>query len=280
MRGGNLAVWFLYRTFLGRGILHLIQKTHADKTAVWFLKSKYSSPFINWYAKRHNIPLHDFPEQNFQTFQEFFARKRSYIFFDPQPDHLISPCDGYLSKFPIEENQTFYIKGSHYRLKDLLQVDALRQSFQGGDCLIFRLTPSDYHHYCYIDHGYQGSNHYIPGHLHSVQPLACETVPVFTHNRRLWTLLETENFGPVVQICVGALIVGGIVNEHENTYFEKGMEMGHFDLSGSTIVLLFQKNRICLTDEILDRLTGQDELRVRQGMCIGYRIENWGNAVS
>lgn len=59
--------------------------------------------------------------------------------------------------------------------------------------------------------------------------------------RRMWTILDTVNFGKVAQIEIGALLVGGIVNDHENVMMRKGAEMGHFELIGSTIVLLFKK---------------------------------------
>lgn len=65
--------------------------------------------------------------------------------------------------------------------------------------------------------------------------------PVYRQNRRMWTILDTVNFGKVAQIEIGALLVGGIVNDHENVMMRKGAEMGHFELIGSTIVLLFKK---------------------------------------
>ena len=84
----------------------------------------------------------------------------------------------------------------------------------------------------------------------------------------------TEHFGPVVQTEVGALLVGGIVNEMENTFITKGMEMGHFELAGSTIVLLFQKDRISLLPEIRDKLDSGKEFRVELGKQIGRCCRN------
>lgn len=40
--------------------------------------------------------------------------------------------------------------------------------------MILRLCANDYHHYCYIDDGFQGRNHFVKGLLHSVQPIALE----------------------------------------------------------------------------------------------------------
>lgn len=132
---------------------------------------------------------------------------------------------------------------------------------------MLRLCPSDYHHYCYIDDGFQGENHFIPGVLHSVQPIACEKYPVFFLNRRSWTLLHTNHFGPVVQTEIGALVVGGIVNLRENQPMRRGQEKGYFELAGSTITLLFQKDCIRLKPELLTALE-RGEVQVRQGQWI------------
>lgn len=269
MNENSSSVHFLYGTTIGRFLLLLIQTCRMDLLIVKFLRSPLSRFIISGYAKRHNISLQEFKGQTFHSFGDFFVRKKDRIEADLTPSHLISPCDGYLSAFPIQEDGCFFIKGSYYRLCDLLPDFELSKIFHGGDCLIFRLCASDYHHYCYIDNGLQGKNHYIPGKLHSVQPIACEKYPVYTLNRRVWTMLSTEHFGPVVQTEIGAFIVGGIVNERENTRFFKGEEMGHFELSGSTIVLLFQKGRISLSPHIERQLADGREVRVKQGMCIG-----------
>ena len=260
---------FLYGTVAGRFLTKLILHAHADQLAAAFLRSGLSRPYIGWFAKKHGIELDQAQEMNYHSFQDFFAREREGALLDITPEHLISPCDGWLSAYPILEDSSFAIKGSRYRLEDLLQDQELARSYPGGDCLIFRLCPTDYHRYCYIDDGFQGENHHIPGVLHSVQPIACETVPVYTLNTRCWCLMETDHFGPVVQTEVGALLVGGIVNPSENHCFFKGMEKGHFELAGSTIVLLFQKDRIRLLPELLEELADGNEVRVEQGVRIG-----------
>lgn len=272
MNGNSSSVAFLYGTAFGRFLTQLILKSHADRLAARFLGTRLSRPFIGWYAGRNNIPLTAEQKKSFRSYQEFFIRTRPDVPMDVAPDHLISPCDGWLSAFPIREDSSFAIKGSRYRLEDLLQDGELARSFHGGDCLIFRLCPTDYHHYWYVDDGWQGENHYIPGVLHSVQPIACETYPVYTLNARCWTLLTTEHFGPVVQIEVGALMVGGIVNDQENAQMRKGTEMGHFELAGSTIVLLLQKNRVRLLPALREKLNSGEEVRVEQGMHVATAL--------
>lgn len=45
--------------------------------------------------------------------------------------------------------------------------------------------------------------------------------------------------------------------------------MGRFELAGSTIVQLFEKDRIQLLPQLLSRLAGGREARVQLGMWIG-----------
>lgn len=266
------SVEFAYRTALGRFLLRIVLRTHMDRIAVAYLKSPLSRPLIGRYIKKHRIPMDDFEGRNFRTFRDFFARRKADIRFDMAPGHLISPCDSFLSAYRIEKDSIFNIKGTEYSIKELIGSQELAEEYSKGLCLMFRLCASDYHHYCYLDDGYQGKNHYIPGSLHSVQPAAYEKYPVFKTNRRTWTLLATENFGPVIQVNVGAFVVGGIVNLRENARFSKGSEMGYFDLCGSTIVLLFKENRISLLSEIEEKILHDREARVTQGMWIADAI--------
>lgn len=275
VREGSFVVRFLYGTSLGRCLLNFILRTGADRLAVKFLWSRASRPVVLWYARRHGIELPPEQMRQYKTFREFFIRQKDSIVVDGTPEHLISPCDGWLSVYPIREDNSFFIKGTVYRLNDLLEDEELSIRYHGGVCLIFRLTPADYHHYIYFDDGYQGENHFIPGSLHSVQSAACSVYPVYTLNRRMWTLLATEHFGPVIQTEVGALVVGGIIPSRSDGRFCRGMEMGRFELAGSTIVLLFEKDRVHLRPHLAKALKELGEIRVETGMWIGNTFKRW-----
>lgn len=269
MSNTSKSVTFLYGTAFGRGILKTVMCLHLDCIAVWFLRSRFSKVLNNGYIKRNNISVTEEEKATFRSFRDLFARTRVNNNIDMAPTHLISPCDSWLSVFKIDNESQFSIKSSHYALRDFLQDEELAKNFINGDCLIFRLCASDYHHYHYIDNGYQKENHFIKGALHSVQPIACEKYPVYVKNRRSWCMLETENFGNVIQCEIGALVVGGIANEKENAAFTKGEEKGHFELAGSTIVLLFEEGKIALKEELLAKLSGGSEVKVTLGEWIG-----------
>ena len=243
-------VSFLYGNCVGRLLLKIIMKLHLDRIATRFLWSSSSKILIGRYAKKNNIPLTKEQKASFGTFRDFFVRTREDVPMDMEEGHLISPCDGWLSAYKVDADSCFEIKNSHYGIDDFLGDKELSKNYQNGLCLVFRLCASDYHHYCYIDDGYQGKNHPIPGVLHSVQPIACEKYPVYVLNKRSWCLLTTEHFGSAVQCEIGALVVGGIFNERENTRFRKGQEKGHFELAGSTIVLLFEQNKVDLNPSV------------------------------
>lgn len=268
MSGNDSVMRFLYGTVPGRAALGLIQKTRAERVAVRFLHSPLSRPLIARFARAHHIPEDQWRGRKFRSCREFFIRRLDRD-ADMTPDHLISPCDGWLSVFPIEETSSFSIKRSRYRVADLLGDAQLAERFRGGMCMIFRLCASDYHRYCFIDDAVLGENHFIPGVLHSVQPIACERYPVYTLNRRSWCRMDTEHFGTVVQTEIGALVVGGIVNHHANCAVHRGEEKGYFDLAGSTITLFFEPGRVTLRPEFARALRDCDEVRVERGQWIG-----------
>ena len=116
------AVRFLYDTALGRGLLKIVQRLHLDRLAVWYLRSRWSRPYIAKFARKNSIPLTKAELQSFPTYRDFFLRERAPRPVDPAPDHLVSPCDGWLSAFPVTDGCSFAIKGSRYRVADLLHI--------------------------------------------------------------------------------------------------------------------------------------------------------------
>lgn len=263
------AMEIMYGSVAGRSILNLLLKAGLPKVMASYLHSPLSRSMIGNFVKKNSINMDEYEAQDYSNFADFFIRKRCDTSFDADRSHLISPCDSLLSVFTIDKDSCFGIKGSEYRISDLLCDDGAAKDFEEGICLIFRLQANDYHRYCYIDDCYVGENRFYDGELHSVQPIACTHYPVYRLNRRMCTMLNTDNFGTVAQIEVGAMAVGGIVNLHENCRVSKGQEMGRFELCGSTIVMLFEKGRIELSPELSEIVGTGSELPVRYGRSIG-----------
>lgn len=263
----------LYGNALGRWFVCLLLKLGWPKLMARYLNSRLSRRMIPRFIRKHHIDMDPYPAREYGSFADFFTRHKSEYPFDPEPTHFSSPCDALLSAFPIDRDSSFQIKGSRYRVSDLIGDPAAAEAFIGGTCLIFRLTPAHCHRYFYPDDGFVYDHHFIEGTLHSVQPVACDAFPVYRLNRRCWTALDTAHFGRLIQIEVGALAVGGIENEKQNEAFRKGEEMGHFTLCGSTIVIMVQENRLQFLPEIEEVVREGCEYPVTLGDWIATQTE-------
>ena len=186
-----------------------------------------------------------------------------------EPPALIAPCDGLLSAYRLSGDAVIPVKQSRYTLSSLLGGDSVSQHYQDGICLVFRLCVEHYHRYCYIDSGVKGENVFLPGKLHTVRPVALEKLPVFTQNCREYTVIQTENFGAVIQMEVGAMLVGRIKNHHGAGTVRRGEEKGMFLYGGSTVIVLLEEGRAHLPEELYQATENQIETPVKMGQRIG-----------
>lgn len=260
----------LYRSTIGRFILRIITAAFISEIAGRLLDSRLSVVAIKPFVKRNKIDMTDFVVEDWNSFNEFFTRrvKSGARLINKGKNVLISPCDGLLTVYDIDDKTVMKIKNSYYTVGTLLEDKKLAEEYKEGKCLVFRLTPSHYHRYCYIDNGNKGQNIHIKGIYHTVQPFAVENKPVYKMNTREYTLLNTENFGKVVFMEVGALMVGRICNYHQKYTFAKGEEKGRFEFGGSTIIILLNKNAAEIDEEILN---SKNEYPVKMGQKIGLK---------
>lgn len=227
---------------------------------------------IPGYIEKNHIDMQYFKGQEYKSFADFFGRKRDDISCDTDPDVLISPCDSLLSIYSITKDMNIPMKGSQYRLCDIVPDEETAKKLMDGICLVFRLQASDYHHFCAFDDVTIKDTQYIPGELHSVQPIACEKLPVYRLNRRWWTKLDTAHFGEAVQVEVGAMMVGGVHFAKASGSLCRGDEMGNFELAGSTIILMLPaevKEKLTFEPKLSVALNGESEVSVSIGERIG-----------
>ena len=266
----NKVLQFLYKTASGRLVLKLTVRPFFSRIGGKILSTRISALKIRSFIKKAGIDMSEYEQKRYKSFNEFFTRKilpdKRHI--DMEPQNLISPCDGKLSAYHIGKGSVFNIKGWDYTVQELLCDDLLAQRYEKGICLIFRLCVDDYHRYCYIDGGCKGENIHINGELHTVQPIAQEKVKVFARNDREYTVLDTDHFGIVTQIEIGALMVGKITNWHGAGRIEKGQEKGCFEFGGSTIVLLLEENAVEMDKQIFDDTENGLETAVKLGQTV------------
>lgn len=270
----NILLKKLYGTVCGRVILKALTAPAVSKAAGAFMDSRLSVPLIKRFIKSSGIDTSQYVMKKFRSYNEFFTRrvKRGMRPIDRMPSHFISPCDSKLTVYKIGKSSVFRIKGSRYRVSDLIQNDFLAKRYEGGYCMIFRLEVDDYHRYCYIDSGTKTENTFINGELHTVNPIALEHYNIYKRNCREYTVLHTENFDDVVQVEVGAMMVGRIVNRHGAAEVVRGEEKGKFEFGGSTIVLLVQEDMIRIDDDILRNSAENIETVVKYGEKVAASV--------
>ncbi len=269
--GQDRLLEFLYGTVLGRGIVSLLIRPWVSSAAGKVMNSGISRLAIKPFLKKSHLDMTEYEDRSFCSFNDFFTRRiregRRPV--DTDPHHLIAPCDSKLSVYPITMEARFCVKHTQYTMAQLLKDEDLARRFAGGSFLLFRLTVDDYHRYGYIESGCKGENIHIPGVFHTVNPAAGDRYPIYKENTREYTLIETPRLGTVLQMEVGATMVGRIVNYHGPGAVERGQEKGRFEFGGSTVIVCLEKDRAVIDEDILRNTERSIETVVKLGEKIG-----------
>ena len=250
---------FLYQTYFGRILLHLFfKRTWVSRLVGFFMGRTNSKERIVPFCKMYHIDLTEFEKdaEDYENFNDFFCRKLrpGARIFNTDIRSACFPADARHLGFPnIDDMQDFFVKGSKFNLNTLLDSKLLAEYFQGGACVISRLAPVDYHRFHFPCGGIPQKPQLVNGSLYSVHPLAlAKSLKIFGENKRCVTILDSEVFGKVALVEVGATCVGSI----QQTYIPgkpivAGEEKGFFAFGGSTVITLFQYKRITLAEDLL-----------------------------
>lgn len=244
----------------------------------WIQKRKSSARAIPAFIREYGVDASEFQESAFASFNDFFIRKLKPecrpIVADPR--RAILPADGRYLVYPtINQMRSFFVKGSSFSLRSFLQDPVQARRYAQGSMVIARLCPSDYHRFHFPCAGVPSSARDIPGALYSVNPLALRRRPtILAENRRKVTEIDTDHFGVMLYVEVGATFVGTI---HE-TYLpgvavQKGEEKGFFSFGGSCLVLLFEKDAICFDEDLIAYSCRGYETYARFGASLGTMKE-------
>ena len=257
---GESAIRFLYGNswlskILGRISLHGLAKWPPVSRFYGFLQNLPSSkarvmPFI----KRFGMDASEFVEapENFATFNDFFIRKLKPS-TRPLAMGAVMPADARYTFVPeIGLQDVLSVKNRPFCLRSLLQDDSLAQKYAGGCCVLARLCPTDCHRFYFPFDCIASKAKAIDGKLFSVNPIATQANPwIWGENRRMLTMLSSKEFGEVAFLEVGATNVGTIIQTYTpDTLQQKGAEKGYFAFGGSALIMLFEKGRIQLADDL------------------------------
>ncbi len=232
-------------------------------------KTRISKIKIKKFIKQNNIDMNLYEEKNYKTFNEFFIRKLKNIKIEKERNTLISPCNSKLSVYKIKENLKVKIKNQEYTLDELFCNENLEQ-YKNGYILIFRLAVDDYHRFHYIDDGKTLKIKNIKGKYHTVSETS-KKYKIYKENHREYSILETKNFGQIIYMEVGAMMIGKIIN-HNKKQFKKGEEKGYFLPGGSTVVIVIKN--IEIDKDIIEYSQKGIETIVNVGEKIGKHIYN------
>lgn len=266
----------LYGSVPGRMLLKPLTAPWVSRFAGALLSTGFSRVLIGPFVRRNHIDMTQFSAADYESYNAFFSRKirPEARPIDTCSRHLISPCDSKLTVLPVSRDGRFRLKQAEYTVASLLKNEELARQYEGGSLLIFRLTVDDYHRYCYVADGEKGENAFIPGVLHTVNPIANDFFPIYKENAREYTILHSREFGDILTMEVGALLVGKIVNHHGSGRVSRGQEKGYFQFGGSTVVLMLKANAVQIDADILENSRDGIETVVRYGEKIGILPES------
>ena len=171
---------------------------------------------IDTVTKKFNVDLGEAANpdpRSYPSFNAFFTRalKPGARVADADPRALLMPADGHISQSgPIEDGRIFQAKGQSFTAAELLGDAAAAEPFRNGLFATVYLSPRDYHRVHMPWTGTLRETVHVPGRLFSVGTDAVANVPrLFARNERLVCHFDTD-FGPMVSVMVGALLVSGV----------------------------------------------------------------------
>ena len=171
---------------------------------------------IDTVTRKFDVDLSEAAEPDpraYPSFNAFFTRalKPGARVADPDPRALLMPADGHVSQCgAIEDGRIFQAKGQSFTAAELLGDATAAEPFRNGLFATVYLSPRDYHRVHMPWTGTLRETVHVPGRLFSVGTDAVANVPrLFARNERLVCHFDTD-FGPMVSVMVGALLVSGV----------------------------------------------------------------------
>jgi phosphatidylserine decarboxylase len=220
-------------------------------------KSQIKS-FIEFHQLDMSEVLH--PVEEFKNFNEFFYRELKPgarpCSAPDNPHIIVSPADCRSVVFNTIDTATdIWIKGREFSIKRLLG-DAYPddvQRYEKGSLGIFRLAPQDYHRFHIPVDGILRKPKTIAGEYYTVNPMAIRSaLDVYGENVRVICPIDSDHHGRVMVICVGAMMVGStVITREEGEHVKRAEELGYFKFGGSTIVVLFEPEKMVWDDDLV-----------------------------
>jgi phosphatidylserine decarboxylase len=268
---GERELRLLYETWWGSALLHAFVKRKWFSYLTGFLnRSPISRRKIGSFIQQYGIndTESELPTTSYRSLDAFFTRKLKPEArpIDQNPHHLVAPAEGRVLAFADMPGNKLNVKGCTIDIEEL--VGGLN-GFKPGAGFVIRLAPCDYHRFHFPADCRVSDIVRVGRTLHSVHPIALRAgVPSF-RNKRMVSMLSDTNCGRMLQVEVGALTVGSIVQTYERGAMKRGQEKGYFRFGGSTVILLTEPGKVAPDEDLLDATERGFETLVQVGTRIG-----------
>jgi phosphatidylserine decarboxylase len=190
---------------------------------------------------------------------------------DPNPDHLLSPCDGRALAWQCLADGRLVVKATRTTVAEMIGDPVTAAEFSNAAVLLVRLAAADYHRCHFPASGVAHAPQAVGDRLHSVHPIALEAGAPSFANYRMRTRIDSDAFGPLLIIEVGALTVGSIVQTFAPSRVERGQEKSYFRFGGSALLMLAKTDRIAFDDDLTRSTAEGMESQVRVGRRVAVR---------
>ncbi|WP_320170132.1 phosphatidylserine decarboxylase [Maridesulfovibrio sp.] len=277
--GAGWLKW-LYHNPAGKLALDmLVKRKFISRWYGWLMDTPSSRNRITEFVRDLDIDMNEIlkPLDQFSSFNDFFTRelKPGCRSVDLNSESIVSPADGKITAFAdMDALHTFFVKGQEFSLDSFLQDRMLSKKYAGGAMMIIRLAPADYHRFHFPAEGRTTLTRQIDGDYCSVSPYAVkDRMRIYWENKREYSELRTETAGDILMCEVGATMVGSIVQKYiPDTITGKGQLKGWFKFGGSTVILLFEKDKIRVDEDIIRNTISGYETTVKVGERIALAL--------
>jgi phosphatidylserine decarboxylase len=277
---GDKALRWTYGTLAGRMSLHiLVKRAIFSHWYGWRMDKPSTREKISPFIKQYELDPSEFRRKvdDFASFNEFFFRelKPDARPVDSEPASVVFPADGrHLCVPDLSQCDGLFVKGEMFSLSELLQDQKLADQYARGSLLLSRLCPVDYHRFHFPAAGTPGATRLINGPLYSVNPIAlCQNIHILATNKRCVTEVQTEAFGKVLLLEIGATCVGSICQTYTaGQAVSKGSEKGYFRFGGSSTITIFEPGRVRFDQDLVDNSKQHRELYARVADRMGSSV--------
>lgn len=280
---GDTGVKWLYESLGGKLLSPILALAPFSILYGSFQNLSSSKNKIPNFIKNFNINMDDYlPEEGrkasdpYSTFNNFFIRKfkegkRKFV---QEKEIMPAFCEArYFGFDSITDDKKIPVKGNFLNAKELLGNEKWTDTFHDGPLLLARLCPVDYHRFHYPDNGEVLDYYKVGGAYHSVNPIALKVKnDIFSTNIREVTILETENFGKLAYVEVGAICVGRIVQSGDLKKFKRADEKGYFLFGGSTVIVIGEKGKWTPSLDIVENTKNAMETYLHIGVEAGRKL--------